>query len=360
MDTPFPYDRVPNSKEFYGRDVELHKLEEIVGYGNNLLLFSKRRMGKTALCRHFLELQKDFITIYVDIFDIATKEDFAHALLKALSNAQKQDIKSVIKKLAGLFKRVRIEPSIDTNTLEYTIKPVVATLSFEEMMEDFFQAVESLAKEQKVIIAIDEFQQIATINDIKLDAYLRRFIQERHNTSYLFLGSKRHLLTSLFAYKAPLYEMATHLELGGLDVVSIFSYARKYLEIDETMVEYLYRLSDGETKIVQNILHLLYLQKELPVTKELIDKALEEIVSSRSSSYRLLFDTLSNNQKIALKIIGKYKKGVFTTPILTEYNIKKQTLQSALEALLAKELVDKEGDSYFIPDRTLELWSERL
>ena len=44
----------------------------------------------------------------------------------------------------------------------------------------------------------------------------------------------------------------------------------------------------------------------------------------------------------------------------SQYNIKKQTLQSSIDTLLKKELIDKEDDRYFIPDRTFELWIEGL
>lgn len=361
MNSPFPYDRLPASGQFFGRTAELGKLVETVKYSNNILIYSKRRMGKSSLIKNFLaQNSEEYLCVYVDIFDITSKEDFAYALLKALSNARKFDIKLAIKSLTSLFKRVRVEPTIDPNTLEYSIKPVVSTLSFEEMLEDFFGSLSELSKTQKIILAVDEFQQIATITDVKLDAILRKYIQERQNISYIFLGSKRHLLTSLFEYKAPLYEMATHFLLKPLSVEAIFEYAKKYLDVTMDMCEYVYELSDGETKMIQQVLHLLYIRNNEQVSKELIDSAVDEIINSKDSSYRLIFDTLGNNQKLALKIAGKYKSGVFNSSILSQYNIKKQTLQSSIDALFKKELIDKEDDRYFIPDRTLELWVERL
>ena len=89
-------------------------------------------------------------------------------------------------------------------------------------------------------------------------------------TKYLLyiLGSKRHLLTSLFEYKAPLYELATHFELKPLELEAIFEYAKKYLNISLEMCQYLYERSDGETKMIQQILHLLYIQKEKEITKK--------------------------------------------------------------------------------------------
>lgn len=361
MNTPFPYDRLTTDSEFSGRKKELQKLHDIIKYSNNLLIHSKRRMGKTSLIKHFFNsLNDDYISIYVDIFDISTKEDFAKALLLALSNAQKLDIKSTIKKLTSLFTRVRVEPTINPDTLEYSIKPVVTTLSFQQMMEDFFIGLERLSKEKKIVIAIDEFQQIATIKDIKLDALMRKYIQERENISYIFLGSKRHLLTSLFEYKAPLYELATHLELEALSIDEIEEYVSKYLNIDIETLIYICEIADYETKMIQNIFHMLYIDKKEAVTKEHVDEIVKEIINSKDSSYKIVFDTLSNNQKTALKIVVKYKNSFFANAILSEFNIKKQTLQSAVDSLFKKELIDKNDNTYFIPDRTFELWAERL
>lgn len=251
MNSPFPYERIANPNEFFGREEEFEKLSNIVKYSNNMLIHSKRRMGKSSLIKTFFEQNKeDYLCIYVDIFDITSKEDFAQLLLKALANAGKFDLKTAIKNLTSLFKRVRVEPTIDPNTLEYSIKPIVATLSFEEMFEDFFNSLNELSKTNKIILAIDEFQQIANITDVNLDAMMRKYIQEKQNISYIFLGSKRHLLTSLFEYKAPLYELATHFELKPIELEAIFEYAKKYLDISLEMCQYLYEKSDGETKMI--------------------------------------------------------------------------------------------------------------
>ncbi len=359
MDSPFLYDNIAVKEHFFGRKEEIEGLNKIVEYSNNLLIFSKRRMGKTTLVEHFLYLNsEDYIHIYVDIFDIVSKEDFAKSLLKTLSNSQKSDIKTTIKTLTNLFKRVRVEPSIDSNTLEFSIKPIITTLSFEQMMEDFFHALKELSRKKKIIVAIDEFQQIVNIKDIKLDALLRKYIQQRERISYIFLGSKRHILTSLFSYKAPLYELATHFELQPLKIKDIYDYAKQYIAINKEQVEYIFDLSDGETKLLLHILHLLYIQKQ-EITNTLINDILEEIIDSKDATFRMLFDTLNNNQKTALKILGKYNNNFFSQEVLQDYNIKKQTLKSSINALLRKELIDKNKNGYFVPDRTFELWIEK-
>lgn len=361
MFSPFPYDKISDTKCFFGREKELKELEKVVKYSNNILIHSKRRMGKSSLINNFIENHKnEYLCIYVDIFEITSKEDFAYSLLKALSNSQESDLKSAIKTFTSLFKRVRVEPTIDPITLKYSIKPVIATLSFEQMMEDFFNSLNELSKTKQIILAIDEFQQIATIKDIKLDAFLRTYIQNRENISYIFLGSKRHLLTSLFEYKAPLYELANHFELQALKIKDIYNYSKEYINISEEHIVYIFEKTNGETKLIQNLLHLLYVYKIKDIDEDKIEVLLNEIIASKEASFRIIFDTLNNNQKIALKIVGKYKNSFFVNDILNQYNIKKQTLQSSIKTLFNKELIDKESDKYFIPDRTLELWVERL
>lgn len=363
VNSPFPYEHLAGLDSFYGRKEEIAQIETILSSGNNLLLFSKRRMGKTTLVRRVLEKNRErYLGIYVDIFDVTSKEELAHQLLKGVTNAQKGDLKTALKKITGLFRRVRVEPTIDPESLEYSLKPVVATLTFEEMMEDFFASLKALATEQPVVLAIDEFQQIAGLGKARIDAYLRKEIQGWKNISCIFLGSKRHLLTSLFRYQAPLYEMATSMELPPLALDEIYGYTGRHLDISRGVMEHLCTAADYETKLIQHACHNLYMacRKEIPIDKNMVDETIAQIVRSKSSGFIMLYDTLSNNQKTALKIAAKYKKGFFAAPVLQEYRIKKQTLQSALDALYGKELIDRDGEVTYVPDRTLELWLQRL
>ena len=359
MKSPFLYDNVALDKAFFGREKEIQKLKSVTQNSNNLLLYSKRRMGKTTLIKNFLSKNKDTLNIYVDIFDITSKEDFASSLLKALTSSYNHfDIKKSIQIVTSFLKRVRVEPSIDPQTLEYSIKPVITGLSFEEMFEEFFESIQKIAQTKKVIISIDEFQEIANIKDVKLDAMMRKHIQERQNISYIFLGSKRHILTSLFSYKAPLFELAEHFALQPLRVEEIYSYAKKHMKISNDDIRHIYDISDGETKLILHILHNLFISQE-DITSQLIDTELQNILNSKDTAFRMVFDTLNNNQKLAIKLVVRYKNNLFSNELLQRYGIKKQTLQSSINSLFKKEFIDKEDGVYFIPDRSFELWVEK-
>jgi hypothetical protein len=318
-------------------------------------------MGKSSLIKELMHRNGDqCYVIYCDIFDITSKEEFASILLKSLAKTHRGDIKTIVSNLKKYFKRITFGITVDPNTAEISYMPRLEGLNFEEMIEEFFEGLFLLSKEKRVILAIDEFQQIALL-DTKIDALLRKYMQEPHNVSYIFAGSKRHSITSLFTYSAPLYEMATHMELGGLESKSVLVYASKYLSIDEGTVDYLIALCDHETKLMQHIFHILYSnQKEVTITPTMIDKALEEILGDKSSSYTLLYDTFSLTQKKAFKIISSDIEAIFSLDTLKNYNIQKASLASALKQLYIKEIIDKEEDRWFVPDRTLELWGKRM
>lgn len=363
MNTPFPYEYIAEDKSFYGRENEVLQIQKHIANSTNILLFSKRRMGKSTLIKNvFSKLEKKCTVIYIDIFNIITAKDFAQLLLEGITNAQKGDITKTIKQLTKLLKKTRIEPTFDAKSGKMSISPVVANSTFEELIDDAFSVLFELSKKHSIALAIDEFQQISTIKEKKIDALLRKYMQEAHNISYIFLGSKRNILNSLFQYKAPLFEMATPILLKSIKMDDIYEYSKKHLKIAEETTQYIYDLADGETKLIQMILHKAYIlngaKKE--TTIDLVDTFLDEILVSKNDHYKSLFEIFSTNQKKAFKLLSKYKRELFSYDILKQEEISRASMQSSLKQLYAKEFIDKEDDVWFIPDRTFELWGERV
>ncbi|MEA3521963.1 MAG: ATP-binding protein, partial [Campylobacterota bacterium] len=216
-------------------------------------------------------------------------------------------------------------------------------------------ALFKMSESRRIVLIIDEFQQISLIKNVKIDAVLRKYMQEQKNISYIFLGSKRHTLTELFKYKAPLYEMATHFELGCIKSEDYIEYIQKHLNISDSLILYIIDKAKCETKLIQHICHILHLvHKKKAITKESIDEVIEEIVLSKDSSFSMMYDGLSLNKKKAFKILSSHTD-FYKKDILDEFHISKQALLSAFNSLFKDEIIDKK-ETWFIPDRTLELW----
>ncbi len=358
----FPYEHIANGSVFFGRDKEVEHVLRHIENSTNLFITSKRRIGKTTLIKNCIEKldKKEYLAIYIDIFSIIEAEDFARELLVGITKTQKGNIVKTIKKLSSLFKRVAFEPTFDATTGSMGIKPIVSGRSFEEMIEDAFDVLFELSKNKKIVLAIDEFQQIATIRERKIDAILRKYIQEDKNISYIFLGSKRHVLTELFQYKSPLFEMATPMSLDNIAFEHVYKYASKHLKISEDIAKYVYERTDGETKFFQMIFYRAYQEtkNKKEVTKELVEKIILDIMIEKTEHYKSVMEPLSTNQKKALKALGIYKKELLSNEVLKEIDISTPSMQSSLKQLFYKEIIDKEDGVWFVPDRMFELWLE--
>ena len=355
--TPFKYESYATKENFFGRETELTYINSFAKNSNNLLIYSLRRYGKSSLMQEQMRRDSDTLYIYFDIFDITSQDDFARLFLNAIAKAQKGSISTIVSKLPKLFKRISFNITFDANSGKTKLSPSLNNLSFEEAMEEVFYALFMMSKKQKIVIIIDEFQQISLLKDVKVDALLRKYMQENRDIAYFFLGSKRHMLTDLFKYKAPLYEMATHYELQGIELDAYVSYIQNYLKMSEELIVYMVEIARNETKLIIHICSILYdrYSKQI-VTKEIVDEIVNEIVMSKNSSYSMLFDSFSLGKKKAFKILCNHKE-LYKKETLQRYNISKQSLLSSLNALFKDEIIDKNED-WFIPDRTLELWGK--
>ncbi|WP_172200258.1 ATP-binding protein [Campylobacter sp. RM16188] len=360
MKNPFPFETLADGSTFYGRQNELDKIYKFAKNSSNLLIYSKRRMGKTTLIKEFMRRhQEEFVCIYSDIFDMTCGEDFVKELLKNVAKSQKANFQSTFKFILAKLKRISFEITLDPLTYELSASPMIKNASFDEAMDDLFNMLDEISKEKKVVFIIDEFQQIAEFSELRIDAKLRKFMQTSKNISFIFLGSKRHILTLLFSHKMPLFEMATHFELGALKQNEIYKYAKNFLKTTQAQINELAGICKFDTKLIQNVLYFIY-ENEKIIDKKAVLSALDTVLQSKDGAYRLVFDTFTGNQKKALEIIVKGQKEYFSLGVLSQFNISKTSLQAALKQLFAKEIIDKQDGEFFIPDTTFGFWLERV
>jgi DNA-binding transcriptional ArsR family regulator len=235
-------------------------------------------------------------------------------------------------------------------------------------MEDIFLNLSEYLKRhnQKAIIAIDEFQQIATIKDQNIEATLRKYIQNLDNISFVYSGSKRHMLTQMFTdHKKAFYNQAIPLELKPISKDSFFNFIeKKFLDTDRSISKeafsLLYDTVDGESWLVQNLSYHLW-QENKDIQSSMILEKLNDIVSMSDSIFKILYDSFSNTQKTALKTIIKQNgQNLLSKEVLAMENISKSSLSSGLKVLYEKEIIDKNNNLYYINDKLFEVWLKSI
>jgi hypothetical protein len=363
QNAPFIYDGVVTGYDFCPRPVEAKRLLAYIDDSTNVLLLARRRMGKTSFVQEIFKnhLSSKIIPIYADLFDITDENDFAKALYRAIANALPVDFKTALQALLGSFKRVTFEIKLGADgSPEFS--PKLASRNFDDLMADLFNGLNDYLRRNKLkaVFCIDEFQQIAQLNK-PVDATLRKYIQHHHSVCYIFTGSKRHTLSTLFqGQKTPMMGMVTPFELGPIGVEEFYKFAKKRIpKLSESVFGNIYSEADGESKLVQ---HLCRHIKRLDDEKKAVspDVAIQAVINEVDGVCRNLFESLPANSKKILKMISQNDvKSPLAQANLVEYNISKSSAQAAINAMLKSDFIYKDEGQYYVDGglgATFALW----
>ena len=76
MKNPFVFGKVVNKKNFCNRKEEIKQLKEYINNTFSVWLFAPRRYGKTSLIKQVFKETKKIKTIYFDLYNIQSLDDF--------------------------------------------------------------------------------------------------------------------------------------------------------------------------------------------------------------------------------------------------------------------------------------------
>lgn len=332
---PFIISEYVSADYFCDRRQESERLVREVINGNNLALVSTRRMGKTVLIRHCFqlpEIQDNYYTYLIDIYDSRSLRDLVFALSKEIlgKHGQLGDIQN---------------PS---NTLD-----------------EIFRYLEKANK--PCLVAIDEFQQITGYAEGNVEATLRTYVQHCNNARFIFAGSQRHVMGNMFLTASrPFYQSVSMMHLESIPLEEYVAFARRHFEqagkgIEESVVEKIYQRFEGVTWYIQKVLNALFdMTAERGVCDvKMVPEAIRQIIDSFRYTYSEILFRLPEKQKellIAITKEGK-AKAITSGTFIKKYKLASaSSVQSALKGLLEKEFVTLEMGVYQIYDRFLGIW----
>jgi AAA+ ATPase superfamily predicted ATPase len=369
MKNPFLMSGYISAEYFCDRKDDTAKLVKMLTNGNNVVLVSPRRMGKTGLiehCFHHKEISKKYYTFFVDIYATTSLQEFVYKLGKEIFEQLKPKGKKFIEHFFSIISSLRPAFKLD----EVTGSPVFdigigEIRSAEFTLEEIFTYLN--AADKPCIVAIDEFQQIAKYSQKNIEAILRTHVQKAVNANFVFSGSQRHILQNMFfSASQPFYQSAVLQSLAPINKSEYIKFASNHFKkanknVDIKYIERTYDIFEGHTFYVQAVLNQLF--SELNEFEDCTDKILEKAITNRTYSYENIFsemlNLLSEKQKEFLYAVAKEGK---TVNITSGEFVKKHSLHSASSAqtaakqLLNKEILTRQDGIYSIYDRFLGLW----
>lgn len=359
-ENPFKFGTVVDGVHFTDREDELTKIGSHLKSENHLIVISPRRFGKTSLIKKILN-ESDRRFIYLDMQLIVSEEDFASQLLKRIYRIFRAQ------KIRSFIKSFRLIPSVIMNPVtgevEISFTPGSRDLA---PLEDVLNLIEKLGKEDnKIIVVLDEFQDIFRINS-GIDRMLRSVMQNHRNINYVMMGSSESMIREIFENKeSPFYRFGTLFTLGKIPEDKF----RLFLEYNFTgFVKVAGIISEAILKITGS--HPYYTQQLAYMVWELLNRqeyfegiaeaAADEIVTSHDNDFELLWNTLNRTDMIVLAGMSAGS----LSPLADEFGKlygsgAVSTVFSALQRLVRKGMIIKEGTTYYIDDPFFRRWIQR-
>lgn len=375
MDNPFIIKSYESKDLFCDREKELQLMLRNCVNQSDMTLISQRRMGKTGLIlRLFDELKTtspDIHTIYLDIFASRNIDDFIKLLAEATMKSFPVKT-SIGERLMKFIKSLRPQLSFDNITGEPQLQIAYQTAHEKEYtLRGLFDFLDS--QEAPIVIAIDEFQQIRDYPEQNMEALLRTYIQQMHNLTFIFCGSKKHLMADIFTNeKKPFYASTSFVSLSKIDEAPYTAFIRRLFEerlrnITSEAIQFILTWTRRHTYYTQQLCHTIYANGNQNIDLEEVKLACNQLMQQSESVYLQYRQMLTDKQWGYLIAIAKEEsvQQITASAFLKRHKIGTPSVSRRLaDALCEKGLLNDDstldGTVYSVSDVFLSHWMERL
>jgi AAA+ ATPase superfamily predicted ATPase len=370
---PFPTIGYAGPSYFCDREKELSTLSDLVINGNNITMFSVRRLGKTGLLKHFFhkyEKQSGAVCLYVDIFGTRSLREFCGRIATAIYEKFPEKV-SAGRKILRYVRLLRPVISYD----DLTGKPEVSfeigrTNTPEKTLEQIFSILEK--QKAQVVIALDEFQQILQYPEKNTEALLRTHMQHARNIRFVFSGSNLNMMHEIFqSAHRPFYASCSNITLQHIDPQKYRAFIRKQFvkhkrSIDDESLEFIMEWTTGHTWYTQYFCNYVFLKNITAVTKEHTLAAAAELLEQQQGLFFQYRTMLTVNQWDLLSAIAGETRlfRPHAGEFLKKYRLGTSSMVTrGIQSLLVKEMVlhntSVEAPYYEVYDKFLMRWLQR-
>jgi len=373
MKNPFKFDVEVAGDFFCGRRKEIAELVDYINNETNIIMFAKRRIGKSSLLKEVFanHLGKNILHTHIDIYSISNVRELYERLVRGIEE-------SLLGYESNLNKLSRLVDSIQTYFAHAKVSIIVSgrpQLKIESTEKDYFLAIEKLfysyfdflkAHDLQAVIAIDEFQKIVSLNDaLKIEELLRTIANKRENSSFIYTGSKRNILLGMFNDSArAFFKLGTEFQLPPINKNEFYlwvkeRFQKKKIHIEKIAFDHLYHQADGETRFIQQVCHETFRKNnhQAIIDEVSITNIIEDVIQKKTYNAQLL-NRYTSAQQNTLKIIAMADgQNIYASELLQENSITKATAQSSVRALIKNGIIFQEGNNRLVfEDVEFKLW----
>lgn len=218
-----------------------------------------------------------------------------------------------------------------------------------------------------MVVALDEFQEVTNFKEQSLEKIMRSHIQTHRHVSYIFAGSKRHVLYEMVTDRnRAFYNMGKIMTLDKIPEDLFIPYLSDKFQKTGTKIDRatLFLVLKRTDNIPHNVLMLCHELWEMCRDKKIVndqdvDQAIQSLVTTRSSLYLTMWDSLSLHQRLVLKAITKEDtaKALTASDFVGRHNLGAITsIQRSIQRLIERDVLDKQESGMVFTDVFFKEW----
>lgn len=373
MEIPFVYGKIVADNDFTDRALETEKLVSNFLSQTNTAIISPRRWGKSSLVnkviRQVSESTDSILFVRINAFKCENAQDFYRLFAKRTIEEISTSAETLLANAKEYISRLLPKISIADPAGQYE---VAVGLDFKErtIEEDVLDLPQQIAtrRGKKVVVCIDEFQQIGEFADSEqIQRILRSHWQEQSDVAYILYGSKKHMMLNIFGeYNSPFYKFGDIMFLPKISNKDWSAFVKSRFQetgkvISDATAGYLAELVENHSYYVQQLAQYAWFRTDRECSTAIVDQAFESMLDSLSLQFVNLMDSLTEKQRNFLCAVSDGVAALSSVDTLSQYSLGTSANIRILKGALKKrDLIEESGRHVEIQDPVFNQWLQRV
>lgn len=348
---------------FCNRLDERNKLKLNIELNRSTILTSPRRYGKSSLVLYALEeLQLPYKR--VDLFVTLDESTVAREIIDGVNGLINEVIskpEQLMSIVTDVLKNINTKWSIGTDGARVELSRKSSqddALAIRDALNILNRILEK--KNKKAVFFIDEFQEISIVANAKgIEGAIRSVAEKTKNLSFIFSGSNRHVLESIFDDRSrPLYMLCDKIVLERIDAEHYIEFINKISRkkwgsvLPKAFYDELFALTELHPYYINLVCGRLHSESKTLPTHKNLKTAWQNYLLEEKTKTAIELANLGLIQKKLLILIANGQRTNFTSQeSLRKMSTTSGSVVKGLNALLAKDYIyETENFGYKLVD----------
>ena len=377
-DNPFIYGEIVTAAAFADRDTERHHLARDLASGQKVFLISPRRYGKSSLVRDVMRnlARRNILTVEVTVASSSSYIGFLESYARALVAAD-TPVGRLKRWTTELFRAIKPEIRLDADPVgkakfALAFPAVRSARDIARVAAEVFALPGRIAaaRQQRLAIALDEFQAITAFDGGSVENALRAAVQDQRQVGYVFSGSEPSLMERMLGPRRPFYKAGPVMRLEKIDPADFASFidarfAASGIRPGQGLGESIVDLAANVPYDVQRLAHETWDdvkeagQKTVGVDD--LHATLTRLLGEQQMVFEESWQRLTLPQRAVLRaLVLEDGRELMSADVRARHRLPgTSTVQAALAALLRQDIISKDGGRYATVDSLYREWVAR-